>query len=122
MAPWLSHAGKQVTGCAGWQVMPSPLVLLQGYANGQGSPQQGNPMETIPSRPLCLDSQLRWICLVCHLLVITLTKLFHQGFSPLVADSSATHGGGEWWRMWLMGSCCICCTPGLACSTLSASG
>ena len=107
-------------GCAGWQVTPSLLVLLQGCTNGQGCPQQGNPMETIPSGPLCLDSWLRWIYLVRLLLVITLTKPIHQGFSPLVADSSASHGGKEC-QMWLMGSHCICSTPGLACSTLSTS-
>ena len=99
--------------------MPSPLVLLQGCTNGQGCPQQGNQMETIPSGPLCLDSQLRWICLICLLLVITLTKPVHQGFSALVADSSAGHGGREC-QMWLMGSHCICHTPGLACSAPSA--
>ena len=120
-AAWSSHVGKQVTGCAGWWVMPSPLVPLQGYTNGQGCPQQGTPMETIPSGPLCWDSQLRQICLVCLLLVITLTKPFHQGFSPLVTDSSASNGGRQW-QMWLMGSCCICCTQGLACSAPSASG
>ena len=48
-------------GCVGWQVMPFPLVFLQGYANGHGCPQQGNLMETIPSGPLCLDPQLRQI-------------------------------------------------------------
>ena len=118
---WLRCVGKQVTGYVGWWVMPSPLVLLQGCTNGQGCPQQGNLMEIIPSGPLCLDSQLGWICLVCLLLVISLMKLIHQGFSPLVADSSASHGDGEY-QMWLMGSHCICCTPDLACSEPSASG
>ena len=105
----------------GLGVMPSQLVLLQGCANGQGCSQQGNLMETIPSGPLCLDSRLRWICLVCLLLVITLMKLIHQGFSSLVADRSAGCGSGEC-QMWLMGSHCISCTPGLACSAPSASG
>ena len=61
MAAWLSCVGKQVMGCAGWQVMPSPLVLLQGYANGQGYPHWGNLRETIPPGPFCLDSRLRQI-------------------------------------------------------------
>ena len=108
-------------GCAGWWVMPSPLVLLQGYANGQRCPQQGNPMETIPSGPLCLDPQLRWIDFACLLLVTTLTKPIHRGFSPLAADSSASHGGREC-PMRLVGSHYICCTQGLACSALSAGG
>ena len=69
-------------GCVGWWVMPSPLVLLQGYANGQGCPQQGNPMESIPSGPLCLDPWLRWIDFGCLLLVTTLMKLIHWGFFP----------------------------------------
>ena len=106
-------------GCAGWWVMPSPLVLLQGYTNGQGCPQQGNPMETIPCGPLCLDHWLRVINLACLLLVITPMKMIHQGFSPLAADSSASCGSREH-PMRLMDSCCICCTPGLACSALSA--
>ena len=99
MAAWSSCAGRQVIGCVGWWVMPSPLVLLHGCANGQGCPQQGNLMETIPSGCLCLDSWLRQICLVCLLLVITLMKLIHQGFSPLVADSSVVHGSREC-QMW----------------------
>ena len=94
-------------GCAGWWVTPSPLVLLQGCTNGQGCPWQGNLMETIPSGPLCLDSWLRWIYLVCLLLVITLTKPIHQDFSLLVADSPTSCGGWECW-MWLMGCHCIC--------------
>ena len=49
-------------------------------------------METILSGPLCLDPQLRWIDIACLLLIITLIKPIHQGFSPLAADSSASHG------------------------------
>ena len=107
-------------GCGGWQVMPSPSVLLQDYANGQGCPQQGKPREAISPGLLCLDSQLRQIDSAHVLLVITLTKLICQG-SPLSADSSASHGRREC-LMRLMGSHYICCTPGLACSAPSAGG
>ena len=82
-------------GCAGWWVIPSPSVLLQGYANGQGCPQQGNPREAISPGLLCLDPWLRQIDSACLLLVITLMKPIHQGFPPLSADSSTSHGGGE---------------------------
>ena len=108
-------------GCAGWQVMPSLLVLLQGYANGWECPQQGNPRETIPPGLLCLDPWLGWIDFACLLLVTTLMKPICWDFSPLIADSSASCGGGEC-PMRLMGSHYICCTPGLACSALSAGG
>ena len=101
--------------------MPSPLVLFQGYANGQGSPQQDNLMETIPSGLLCLNPWLRWIDFVCLLLVATLMKPTHWGFSSLAADSSAGHGGGGC-LMRLMDSCCIYHTPGLACSAPCAGG
>ena len=63
---------------------------------GWGCSQQGNPMETIPSGPLCLDPWLRWIDFACLLLVTALMKLIHQGFSPLAADSSASPW---WWRV-----------------------
>ena len=92
MATWSRCVVKQVMGCAGWWVAPSPLVLLQGYANGWGYPQQGNLRETIPPGLPCLDPQLRWIDFACLLLVTTLMKLIHWGFSPLTADSSASHG------------------------------
>ena len=108
-------------GCAGWQVMPSPLGLPQGYTNGQGCSRQGNPRETISPGILCLNPQLRWIDFACLLLVTTLMKLIHWGFSPLTADSFASHGGGEC-PIRLMGSCYICCTPGLACSAPSTGG
>ena len=121
MATWLSCVGKQVMGCVGWWVKPSLLVLLQGYANGQGCPQQGSPRKTIPPGLLCLDPQLRQIDSACLLLVTTLIKPIHQGFSPLAVDSSAGCGGSEC-QMRLMGSHCICHTPGLACSALSTSG
>ena len=107
--------------CAGWQVMPSLLVLLQGYANGQGCPQQGNLMETIPSGLLCLDPWLKRIDFACLLLVTTLMKPIHWGFSPLAPDSSAGNGGRQCPGR-LMGSHCICHTPGLACSELSTGG
>ena len=108
-------------GCAAWWVMLSPLVLLQGYANGEGCPQQGNLRETIPLGLLCSDPWLRWIDFACLLLVTTLTKPIHQGFSLLAADSSASCGSGEC-LIRLMGSHCICCTPGLACGAPSAGG
>ena len=108
-------------GYAGWWVVPSPLVLLHGYANGWGCPQQGNLKETISPVLLCLDPWLRWIEFACLLLVTTLMKLIHWGFSPLTAGSSASWGDGEC-PMRLMGSHYICHTPGLACSALSAGG
>ena len=108
-------------GCASWQVMPSLLVLLHGYADGQGCPQQGNLRETISPGLLCLDPQLRWIDFPCLLLVTTLTKLICWGFSPLSADSSVCCGSGEC-LMRMMGSHYICHTPGLACSAPSTGG
>ena len=69
-------------GYVSWQVAPSPSVLLDGYANGWGCPQQGNPSETISSGLLCLDPWLRQIDSACLLLVTTLTKLIHQGLPP----------------------------------------
>ena len=97
------------------------LVLLQGYADGWGCPQQGNPRKAISPGLLCLDSWLRQIDSACLLLVITLMKLIHWGFPPLSADSSAGCGSGEC-PMRLMGSCYICHTPGIACSALSTGG
>ena len=58
---------------------------------GGGVPQQDNPRETIPPGLLCLDPQLRQIDFACILLVTTLMKLIHWGFSHLIADSSASH-------------------------------
>ena len=121
MAAWSSCVGRQVKGCAGWWVIPSPLILLWCYTNGWGCPQQGNPRETIPSGLLCFNPWLRWIDFGCLLLVSTMMKPIHWGFSPLTADSSASLGGGEC-PMRLMGSHCICCTPGLACSVPSTGG
>ena len=74
MAAWSRCAGNQVKGCVGWQVTPSPLVLLQIYANGWGCPQQGNLREAISPGLLCLNPQLRQIDSACLLLVITLTN------------------------------------------------
>ena len=108
-------------GCAGWQVMPSPLVLLQSYANGWGCPQHGNLRETISPGLLYLDLQLRQIDSACLLLVIILMKMIPQDFPPLSADSSAGCGGREY-PMRLMGSCYISCMLGLACSAPSAGG
>ena len=108
-------------GHADWWVMPSPLVLLQGYANGWWCPQQGNQREAISPGLLYLGPWLRQIDSAHVLLVITLTKLICWGFPPLNADSSAGCCSGEC-LMRLMGSCYICHTPGLACSALCAGG
>ena len=86
-----------------------------------GCPLQDNLRETITPGLLCLDPQLRRIDLACLLMVTTLMKLIHWGFSPLVADSSASCGSREC-LMRLMDSCYICHTPGLACSAPSAGG
>ena len=96
-------------------------LLHLGYANGQGCPQQGNLREAISPGLLCLDPRLRQIDSACLLLVLTLMKPIHSGFSPLSADSSAGHGDGEY-PMKLIGSHYISCMPGLACSALSAGG
>ena len=121
MATWSSCAGKTDDRMCGLAGDAFSIGFLQGYANGQGCPQQGNPMETIPSGFLCVDPKLRWIDFACLLLVTTLMKLIHWGFSPLAADSSASHGSREC-LMRLMGSHYICHTPGLAYSALSTGG
>ena len=93
MATWSSCARKTDDGMCRLQVMPSPLVSPPGLCQCGGVSPTGNSMETIPSGPLCLDPQLRQIDLACLLLLTTLKKLIHWGFSPLAADSSASHGG-----------------------------
>ena len=79
------------------------------------------PKGTIPPGLLCSGYWLKQIDFACFLWATTLMRLIHQGPSLLAADSPASHGSGEC-LMRLMGSCYICCTPGLACSALSIGG
>ena len=106
-----------------WWVAPSLSSSPPGLCQWVGVSLTGQPKGSHFSwTPLFrFPIKTDWFCLSPAGNYEIMMKLNHWGFPLLRADSSAGCGSRECLTK-LMGSCYICCTPGLACSAPSTGG